>query len=294
MTHHVESAMVIGAGTMGAGIAEVLAKATIKTFLFDVNEEAVAAGLDRVRTSLAKAVAREKITDEARKAILDRITTTTEQADSSKVDLVIEAAPENLELKQRIFKGISENNADAILASNTSSLSIKAIASEVAGPQRVIGLHFFNPVPIMPLLEIVQAEDTSDEVVRRCRALAENMKKNAIVVKDSPGFASSRLGLVLGLEAMRMLEAGVASAQDIDKAMELGYRHPMGPLKLTDLVGLDVRLAIAEHLAKEIGPQFEVPAILRRLVQQGKLGQKTKEGFYRWDGKNAVPKDLEC
>ena len=178
-----------------------------------------------------------------------------------------------------------------MLASNTSSLSVTEIAAAAEDPSRVIGLHFFNPVPIMPLLEIVRAEQTAGEVVERCRALAERIGKSPIVVMDSPGFASSRLGLVIGLEAMRMLESQVASAADIDRAMELGYRHPMGPLKLTDLVGLDVRLAIADHLAKEVGPQFAAPPILRRLVRAGKLGKKTGEGFYRWEGNDAIPKE---
>ena len=291
MSQKIKSAMVIGAGTMGAGIAEVLSKASIVTRLYDINDEAVSAGLERVGTSLAKAVAREKITNDARTAILNNIKGSTQLSDCADVDLVIEAAPEKIELKQKIFKTLSEHNERAILASNTSSLSIAGIAKDTSNPQRVIGLHFFNPVPIMPLLEIVRAEDTSDEVVESCRELADEINKSPIVVKDSPGFASSRLGLVLGLEAIRMLEAKVASAEDIDRAMELGYRHPMGPLKLTDLVGLDVRLAIAEHLAREIGPQFQVPQLLRDMVDAGHLGKKTGEGFYRWEGKNALPKE---
>jgi len=294
MSESIKTAFVIGAGTMGAGIAEVLLKAQINTHLFDINDDAANAGLERIKKSLDKAVAREKISSEDRTAALERLNTTTSQDDAATVDLVVEAAPENLELKQSLFRSLSEKNADAILASNTSSLSIAAIGSTSVNPQRIIGLHFFNPVPIMPLLEIVRAEQTSDETVNACRHLAERINKTPIVVRDSPGFASSRLGLVLGLEAIRMLEAGVASAQDIDRAMELGYRHPMGPLKLTDLVGLDVRLAIAEHLAREIGPQFEVPALLKQLVSDGHLGKKTGEGFYRWEGKAALPKDHSC
>ena len=294
MSSNIRSAFVIGAGTMGAGIAEVLIKAQIKTQLFDINEDAVQGGRKRIETSLAKAVSREKITETARDAALQCLSTTIEQSLASQVDLIVEAAPENLKLKQDLFRDLSKDNAEAILASNTSSLSIADIAKNAVNPERVIGLHFFNPVAIMPLLEIVRAEQTSDEVVQSCRYLAERINKTAIVVKDSPGFASSRLGLVIGLEAMRMLEAGVASAQDIDRAMELGYRHPMGPLKLTDLVGLDVRLAIAEHLEKELGPQFKVPDILRRLVAKGHLGKKSGEGFYLWTGRDATPKDHAC
>ena len=221
---------------------------------------------------------------------MDRITPTTEQDVAKDVDLVIEAAPEKLDLKQKIFKSLSENNPTAILASNTSSLSVTAIAEAVTNPERVIGLHFFNPVPIMPLLEIVKTPSTSEEVITRCEELARDIGKSAILVQDTPGFASSRLGLVLGLEAIRMVEAGVASPEDIDRAMELGYRHPMGPLKLTDWVGLDVRLAIAEHLEREVGPQFSVPPLLRKMVEEGKLGRKVGEGFYLWDGKTAKPK----
>ena len=290
MSHNIRSALVIGAGTMGAGIAEVLAKSSIQTHLFDVSDEAVEAGLERIKTSLAKAMASDKITNDARLAILDRITLTTDQEVAKDVDLVIEAAPEKLELKQKIFKALSENNSTAILASNTSSLSVTAIAESATNPERVIGLHFFNPVPIMPLLEIVKTPSTSNEVIERCEELARDIGKSAILVNDSPGFASSRLGLVLGLEAIRMVESGVASPEDIDRAMELGYRHPMGPLKLTDWVGLDVRLAIAEHLEREVGPQFAVPPLLRKMVEEGKLGRKTNEGFYLWEGKTAKPK----
>jgi 3-hydroxybutyryl-CoA dehydrogenase len=173
--------------------------------------------------------------------------------------------------------------AHAILATNTSSLSVTEIAGAVSTPARVVGLHFFNPVPIMKLLEIVKGLRTSDETVQRMRVLAERLGKDPIVVRDWPGFASSRLGVALGAEAIRMLEQGVASAEDIDKAMELGYRHPMGPLRLTDLVGLDVRLAILEHLHREVGEQFRPPTLLRQMVRAGKLGRKSGEGFYRYD-----------
>jgi 3-hydroxybutyryl-CoA dehydrogenase len=179
--------------------------------------------------------------------------------------------------------------ARAILASNTSSLSLTEIGHRIGAAPRTIGLHFFNPPPVMELLEIVRGLETSAAAIETCLAVAKRLGKTPIVVNDAPGFATSRLGVALGAEAMRMLEAGVASAADIDRAMELGYRHPMGPLKLTDLVGLDVRLAILEHLHREIGEQFRPPPILRRMVRAGRLGKKTGEGFYRWTEKGPEP-----
>ncbi len=283
-------AKVLGAGTMGAGIAEVLAKAGLTVSLFDVEEARAVAGRGRIAASLEKASAKGKITAEEASAALARIQPTCHVELDADVDLVIEAAPEDMDLKRTIFADLSARSEHAILATNTSSLSVTEIAAAAQRPERVIGLHFFNPVPVMPLLEIVRAEQTSDATLAAARTLGERIGKTAIVVTDSPGFASSRLGLVIGLEAMRMLETGVASAADIDAAMKLGYRHPMGPLELTDLVGLDVRLAIAEHLAKEIGPQFTPPPVLRRLVRAGKLGKKTGEGFYLWEGGVARPK----
>jgi len=198
--------------------------------------------------------------------------------------LIIEAAPEELELKQDILRELEANsNYPFIFASNTSSLSITEIAKVSRRPQNVIGMHFFNPVYIMRLVEIVVGDKTSEATVQTTRDVGKKMRKEPIVVKDVPGFASSRLGVVLGLEAMRMLEQGVASAHDIDTAMELGYNHPMGPLKLTDLVGLDVRLNIAEYLHRELGSEsFRPPEVLRRMVNEGKLGKKTGEGFYDW------------
>jgi 3-hydroxybutyryl-CoA dehydrogenase len=173
---------------------------------------------------------------------------------------------------------------DAILATNTSSLSIARIAGATHRPEQVLGMHFFNPVPVMPLLEIVRATRTSDATVATAIEVGKRMGKEPIVVRDSPGFATSRLGVLLGLEAIRMLEAGVASAEDIDKAMTLGYRHPMGPLRLTDLIGLDVRLAIAEHLHRELDSDaFRPPELMRRMVAEGALGKKSGRGFYRWD-----------
>jgi 3-hydroxybutyryl-CoA dehydrogenase len=199
-------------------------------------------------------------------------------------DLVIEAAPESMDLKTAIFRDLDRlAPAHAVLATNTSSLSVSRIAEATGRPGSVIGLHFFNPVYIMKLLEVVRGRDTSQETLDACLAFARRIGKEPIVVTDTPGFASSRLGVVLGLEAMRMVEQGVASPQDIDKAMELGYNHPMGPLKLTDLVGLDVRLGIAEYLHGELGgEQYRPPELLRRMVAEGKLGKKSGQGFYDW------------
>jgi 3-hydroxybutyryl-CoA dehydrogenase len=195
-----------------------------------------------------------------------------------------------MDLKVKLFSEAREASPPhALLGSNTSSLSITEIGQRSGAPERVVGLHFFNPPPVMPLLEIVRGLGTCDAVVDRALELAARLGKDPIVVRDFPGFASSRLGVILGAEAMRMLETGVASAQDIDRAMELGYRHPMGPLKLTDLVGLDVRLAILEHLHRELGEQFRPPAILRQMVRAGRLGKKVGLGFYRWTDDGPQP-----
>ncbi|MCA8966419.1 MAG: 3-hydroxyacyl-CoA dehydrogenase family protein, partial [Planctomycetes bacterium] len=199
-------------------------------------------------------------------------------------DLVIEAVPEILELKNGLFRELAGVvTEDCVLASNTSSLSLAKVFDGVAAPERCIGMHFFNPVPLMKLLELVRTAQTSAATIERVTAFSRQLGKEPILVVDSPGFASSRLGVCLGLEAIRMVEAGVASAEDIDKAMVLGYGHPMGPLKLTDLVGLDVRLAIADYLRKELDhPGFEAPALMRRMVAEGKLGKKSGQGFYAW------------
>lgn len=290
MSEGIERVMVIGAGTMGAGITELAAKASYRVQLVDVDEDSLGKGRARIDKSLARAVEKGKVTEAEAQAAKSRIETRVGFDDGSDMDLVIEAVPESMELKKKLLADIASRNPSCILGSNTSSLSLTEIAAAVRGPERVIGLHFFNPPPVMPLLEIVRAVQTSEDVVSRCRELAQRIGKQPIVVNDVPGFATSRLGVILGLEAMRMLESGVATAPDIDAAMELGYRHPMGPLKLTDLVGLDVRLAIADHLSKEVGPQFRAPPLLRQLVRAGKLGAKTGEGFYRWVDGKPLPK----
>jgi 3-hydroxybutyryl-CoA dehydrogenase len=280
-----QTVAVIGAGTMGHGIAQVCAMAGYDVALHDPQPGAVEKALGKVRENLDKGVERGKLTADAATAALGRFRSAATIADAAAgAWLVIEAAPEQMEIKERIFREVAGAAPEgAILATNTSSLSVTRIAAATDRPGRVIGLHFFNPVHIMKLLEVVRGEETARETVDASLEFARRIGKEPIVVTDTPGFASSRLGVVLGLEAMRMVEQGVASPQDIDRAMELGYNHPMGPLKLTDVVGLDVRLGIAEYLHGELGgEQYRPPELLRRMVAEGKLGKKSGEGFYRW------------
>jgi 3-hydroxybutyryl-CoA dehydrogenase len=271
---------------MGRGIAQVAAAGGYEVRLHDVAGDLIAQALEAVASDLSGGVARGKVTPEQRDDVLARIGAAPDLGEAaSGADLVVEAVPEDLDLKVRVFRELDAAAPEgALLATNTSSLPVGKIAAATGRPERVLGMHFFNPVPRMPLLEIVRAETTTEVAVERAVRAGRRMGKEPIVVCDVPGFASSRLGIVLGLEAMRMVEQGVASAEDIDKAMTLGYRHPMGPLRLTDLVGLDVRLAIAEHLHRELGETFRPPEMLRRLVSEGKLGKKTGLGFYAWDG----------
>ena len=276
---------VLGAGTMGHGIAQVSASSGCTVHLYDINDTAVAGGLDRIRGNLDKGIARGKVTVEARDTTLANLSTTTSIGEAvTGVDLVIEAAPESMKLKESIFTEVdAAAPGHAILATNTSSLSITQIAAVVEDPARFVGMHFFNPVHIMALVEVVWGAETSAATRDTAVDFARHLGKEPIVVRDAPGFASSRLGIVLGMEAIRMVEQGVASPEDIDKAIELGYRHPMGPLKLTDLVGLDVRLGIAEYLHQTLGSEaFAPPALLRKMVEEGKLGKKSREGFYSW------------
>jgi 3-hydroxybutyryl-CoA dehydrogenase len=280
---------VIGAGTMGHGIAQVAAAAGFRVLLNDVDREALARGVRAIEANLAKGIQLGKLTEDDREAALQFIHGTTRLEECAAADLIVEAAPEKLELKQNILRQLETvSDHPFIFASNTSSLSITELAASSQRPAAVVGMHFFNPVHIMRLVEIVVGKETSDETVQAVTNVGRKMRKEPIVVKDVPGFASSRLGVALGLEAMRMLEQGVASARDIDTAMELGYNHPMGPLKLTDLVGLDVRLHIAEYLHRELGSEmFRPPEVLRRMVSEGKLGKKTGQGFYDWTKEDA-------
>lgn len=277
---------VIGAGTMGHGIAGQAALCGFDVILNDLDTGRTAAGVAGINQSWAKGVARGKIADDAVRAAQWRLQTSTDlDAAVAQADLIIEAVPESLELKRSIFGRVDAlAPAHAILATNTSSLPVTEIAAATRRPDKVIGMHFFNPVAVMKLLELVKGEFTSAETVAAAQALGAALKKECIAVIDAPGFATSRLGICLGNEAMRMFEEGVASAEDIDKAMTLGYRHPIGPLALTDLVGLDVRLAISEHLYRELGTDtFRPPRILKRMVRAGKLGRKSGQGFYTYE-----------
>ena len=279
---------VIGAGTMGHGIAQVSAMAGYRVTLYDPQPGAVDKGLARIGENLDKGVERGKVTAADASATRGRLSGAETVKDAVKdAWLVIEAAPEQMEIKESIFADVYGFAPEgAVLATNTSSLSVTRIAAATGAPERVVGLHFFNPVHIMKLLEVVRGRETSQVTVDAALAFAARIGKEPIVVTDTPGFASSRLGVILGLEAMRMVEEGVASPQDIDRAMELGYNHPMGPLKLTDVVGLDVRLGIADYLHGELGgEQYRAPEILRRMVAEGRLGKKSGRGFYDWEGK---------
>ena len=280
----VQRVLVIGAGTMGTGIAQVAARAGYRVEIFDVAAGAAQKSVERIGDSLARAVEKGRCTAQEREESIGRLAAARDLEEAAaQADLIVEAAPEDLPLKKELFARLSKAaRPDAILASNTSSLPITAIAAAAKNPERVVGLHFFNPVPAMKLLEIVQGERTHPLVVTAARAVGARLGKEVVVVRDAPGFATSRLGIALAMEAIRMLEEGVASAEEIDRAIELGYGHPMGPLKLTDQVGLDVRLAIAEHLTAELGERFRPPQLLRRLVRAGKLGKKAGEGFYKY------------
>lgn len=286
----IEMAVVVGAGTMGHGIAQVLAQAGIQTTLVDVEQDFVTKGLARIRGNLDLGVQKGKVTAAARDEAISRLHGSTSREVLSGADLLVEAIPEDMKLKRELFADADRRMpAGAMLASNTSSLSITEIAATTRRPDSVVGLHFFNPVHIMKLLEIVKGALTSEETLARARALAERLGKTVIVANDAPGFATSRLGVALGLEATRMLEEGVATAADIDTAMKLGYGHPMGPLALGDLVGLDVRLAIAEAMHAELGTDtFKPPRILKKLVRMGHLGKKAGKGFYLYDEKGEL------
>jgi len=281
-----DAVTVLGAGTMGRGIAQVSAATGSKVILVDQTDELAAAGKAAIAASLDRAVSKGRVTAEAAAATLAAIDTGSDlAAAASSADVVVEAAPERMELKRSVFATLAESApSHALLGTNTSSLPIGEIAAGSSAAERIIGLHFFNPVPAMKLVEIIEGAETGAATVQAAQDYAIRLGKYPIVVRDVPGFATSRLGVLLGLEAMRMVEQGVASAADIDKAMELGYRHPMGPLKLTDLVGLDVRLAIAEHLHRSQGTDtFAPPQLLRDMVAAGKLGKKSGQGFYSYD-----------
>lgn len=278
---------VVGGGRMGAGIAHAFlvagetTGASTRVSVVEGDGAAAEAARDRVAASLARAVERG-VVDGPPERLLDRLTVTTDPAVHATAGLVVEAVPERTDLKVAVLARAAALAPGAVLATNTSSLPVDGIADGLPDPARLVGLHFFNPVPASDLVEVVVGARTDAGLVALAQAWVADLGKVAITVRDSPGFASSRLGVALALEAIRMVEEGVASPEDVDTALVLGYRHPVGPLRTTDLVGLDVRLAIAEHLERELGPRFAPPALLRDKVAAGELGRKSGQGFYRW------------
>lgn len=275
-------AAVIGGGTMGAGIAAALARAGLRTELVEVSEELAEAGLARARETIDDGVARSRITPSDGKAAKERLQARVSiEAATPEPRLVVEAVPERVELKQQVLAG-AERLRPGLLASNTSGISIDELAAGVDDPSRFLGMHFFNPVSAMGLVEVVLGSATSDAARDAAIELVGEIGKEAVVVGDSPGFATSRLGVALGLEAIRMVEEGVAAPTDIDRAMVLGYRHPIGPLRLGDMVGLDVRLDIARNLSAVYGERFAPPPLLEQMVAEGRLGKKSGRGFYDW------------
>lgn len=302
MKHHrlgrnmgIEKVAVIGAGTMGAGIAQVCAQSGWNTVLYDAFPDGLEKGMQRIDAFWDKGIARGKTTAEQKQKWTKHLQAEPNLKDAvNGCDLIIEAVPEILELKQKIFQEVEQYASEnAVFATNTSSLSIGKIASVINHPERLIGMHFFNPVPIMKLLELVKHQETSDETVRIAEDAGLAMQKTTILVNDIPGFATSRLGVVLGNEAIRMLADGVASAKDIDTAMVLGYKHPMGPLALTDLVGLDVRRDILKNLQESFDDDSYVPhPLLEKLVAENRLGKKTGKGIYDWSSGQAEETEM--
>jgi 3-hydroxybutyryl-CoA dehydrogenase len=274
---------VLGGGRMGAGIAQVVLQTGSTVVLVESGAEAADAAAQRVRAGLGKAAERGTLDGTVDEAAA-RLRTATDPEAFGGCGLVVEAVPEDPSLKGALLPAAERAlDADAVLATNTSSISVGDLAAHLTRPDRFLGLHFFNPVPPSALVEIVRGEATDAALVETARGWVETLGKTPVVVRDRPGFATSRLGVALGLEAIRMLEEDVASAADIDTAMALGYRHPMGPLHLTDLVGLDVRLGIAEYLQARLGDRFAPPQLLRDKVAAGELGRKTGRGFFTWD-----------
>ena len=291
----IDKVAVIGAGTMGAGIAQVCAQAGWNTTLYDAFPEGLEKGMQRVDAFWDKGIARGKTTVEQKQEWSKNLHAESNLEKAVKdCDLIIEAVPEILELKQQIFQEVEQYaNRNAVFATNTSSLSIGKIAGAINRPERLIGMHFFNPVPIMKLLELVRHDKTSNETVNVAEEAGLVMQKTTILVNDVPGFATSRLGVVLGNEAIRMLADGVASAKDIDTAMVLGYKHPMGPLALTDLVGLDVRRDILRNLQDSFDDDAYAPhPLLEKLVEKNRLGKKTGMGIYDWSSGQAEETEM--
>lgn len=291
----IDTVAVIGAGTMGAGIAQVCAQAGWKTNLYDAFSEGLERGMKNIDAFWDKGIARGKTTTDQKSEWSANLHAVSDMSEAvMDADLVIEAVPEIPDLKHKIFADLGTmTRDDCILGTNTSSLSIADIAAASGKPDKVIGMHFFNPVPIMKLLELVKHDSCSDDTIAVAEAAGSAMGKTTILVRDVPGFATSRLGVVLGNEAIRMLADGVASAKDIDTAMVLGYKHPMGPLALTDLVGLDVRRDILLNLKKSFNDDSYTPhPLLEKMVAEGRLGKKSGKGIYDWSSGSAEETEL--
>jgi len=281
----IHSIGVVGCGLMGSGIAEACARAGLEVVVRESDQPALHAGLGRLRTSLDRGLERGKLTPDEHAAALDRVRGTTELGDLAECDWVVEAAVEDLGAKRQIFAHLdSIVGAHAVLSTNTSSISISKIAAATGRPERVIGTHFFNPVPVMPLLEIVRGLQTDDATFEAARALGERLGKTIVVcLKDTPGFIVNRLFIPYGLDAIRALEEGVATREDFDTAMRLGMNHPMGPFALMDFVGLDTMLLIADAMYDESkDPRYAAPPLLRSMVAAGRLGRKSGRGFYAY------------
>jgi 3-hydroxybutyryl-CoA dehydrogenase len=276
---------VLGAGTMGHGIAQVCAMAGYTVQLADATEDFARRGAERIRANLEEGVKRGKLAEADVETHFSHVNVATSiDAACSGAEIIIEAVPEKVELKRDVLQRAEQSaHETTLLASNTSSLSIGDMQAWLSRPELFVGLHFFNPVHINRLVEVVRGPSTDASTVERALDIVKRIGKESVLVNDSPGFATSRLGVLLGLEAMRMVEEGVANAADIDRALELGYRHPMGPLRLTDLVGLDVRLDIARYLHEKLGAEhYRPPRILEQMVADGRLGRKSGRGFYDW------------
>lgn len=273
---------VVGGGTMGVGIVYVFAVAGFPVWLVEPDDARALAATQTLRTAAASGVKRGKLSEADAERALGEVRRLASSLDLPEgLDLVVETAPERFELKQKVLAEVASRRP-ALLATNTSALSIDALAPSVADATTFLGMHFFNPVWSLPMVEIVRGGATSEAALASARDFAGAIGKTTITVSDTPGFATSRLDLIAAMEAIRMFEAGVASAQDIDKAMVVAYRHPIGPLRLSDIVGLDVRLDIARHLSRTLGPRYEPPKLLEDMVARGDLGAKSGRGFFDW------------